>query len=341
MKFLTDEDILKQVQKLCAKRQPLLIAVSYWGKDAVKETGLRHRIEADPTSVRIICDLWSGACNPAPIQELIESEVEVKTLDHFHAKVWVCGSDILIGSANVSSNGLGFDDTKSIKNNIEAAVRVRDSNTATTVRRWFENQWENKSYTIEPDEIKQAQKFWNERRNSRDRKRAYSTTLIQKIESDRNSRELDNIYVIVWEEDKGSTPDRTRKFFEKQSIEHYTESEQDDRRWFYDCPVNSKWKFQKGNVYLDYTIPHMGDPSEITYNGIYRIVTNSFLTAPNGRKLVPYCIDSTCNGFWFPETEQDRLRERIVNHVKEAGRDERDDEDNFLDKKLTDFWQTK
>lgn len=341
MKFLTEKDILRQVQKLCAKRQPLLIAVSYWGKDAVKETGLRHRIEADPTSVRIICDLGSGACNPAPIQELIESEVEVKTLDHFHAKVWICGSDILIGSANVSSNGLRFDDTKEIKNNIEAAVRVRDSNMATTVRRWFEKQWEKKSDTIEPNEIKQAQNFWNKRSNSRDRQRAFSTTLIQKLESDQNSRELDNIYVIVWEEDKGSTPDRTRKFFEKQSKELYTESEQDDRRWFYDCPDNSKWKFKKGNVYLDFTIPHMGDLSEIRYNGIYRIVTNSFLTAPKGRKLVPYCIDSTCKGYWFPETERDRLRKRIVDHVKDAGLDERDEDGNVFEKKLTEFWQIK
>ncbi|MYD45826.1 MAG: hypothetical protein F4W92_05685 [Gammaproteobacteria bacterium] len=80
--------------------------MSYWGKDALVETGLRQRIDVDPTSVQVICDLWSGACNPAPIQQLIKSGVEVKTLDHFHAKVLVCGSDVLVGSASASLNGL-------------------------------------------------------------------------------------------------------------------------------------------------------------------------------------------------------------------------------------------
>ena len=338
MKFLTDKDILTQVRKLCVKRKSILIAVSYWGKDALEETGLRRRIEADPNSVQVICDLWSGACNPAPIQELIEVGVDVKTLDDFHAKVWVSGSDVLIGSANVSSNGRGFDDTKY---NIEAAVRVRDSKMTKTVRRWFEEQWEKKSDTIEQDEIKQAQNFWNERRNSRARQRAYSTPLIQKIEAERNSCEFDNIYVIVWKEDSRDTPERTRKFFEEQSKELFTESKEDDNRWFYDCPVDSKWKFKKGNVYLDFTIPYNSDPSEVKYNGIYRIVSNSFLTAPNRSNLVPYYIDPTCKGYWFPETEQDRLRGRIVDHIKEAGLDEPDDKDNLLEEKLTEFWQKK
>ena len=339
MKFLSDEDILSKVKNFCARRKPLQIAVSYWGKGALEETGLRDRIEADPSTVQVICDLWSGACNPAPIRQLIKSGVRVKTLDHFHAKVWVCARDILIGSANVSSNGLGFENSKSTENNIEAAVIAGDREFAVSVRCWFEDQWKKKQNTIELEEVTQAQRHWNERKHVRDLRRAYSTTLLQKVETDRKSRELANVRVIAWEQSNEDTPKRRIKDFEKQSEEYFEPFEEHDHRWFYDFSNATKWEFAKGNIYLDFTIPYDGNLSQLKFNGIFRIVSDSFLSVDGGRKLVFYYQDATCRGHWFPKKEQRLLRNRILEHIRAARLDEPDRDGHFLDEKLTVIWK--
>ncbi|MYD45825.1 MAG: hypothetical protein F4W92_05680 [Gammaproteobacteria bacterium] len=76
-------------------------------------------------------------------------------------------------------------------------------------------------------------------------------------------------------------------------------------------PPASTWNFEKGNVYLDFTIPYGGDSSNVKFNGIYRIVSGAFLTADNGRNLVLYYRDTTCKGYWIPKKEQERLKKRI------------------------------
>ena len=77
-----------------------MAAVAYWGKDATKRTGLAEH--PNRAEVRVICDLLSGACNPNEIEELTRIGVQVKTLDRLHAKVWISGHDVIVGSANAS-----------------------------------------------------------------------------------------------------------------------------------------------------------------------------------------------------------------------------------------------
>ena len=180
MKFLhssssknADKRIVKRVRSLCVKKEfRLQIAVSYWGKGALTTTRLQERIEQKNSKpIQVLCDLLSGACNPEPIEELTElakkskNKVQVKTLSGLHAKVWISGSQVIVGSANVSANGLGFDDRVSQEGNIEAGVELSRQDFAEEVKNWFNEQWE-RAEPVDASRIQLAKERWNRRRNS-------------------------------------------------------------------------------------------------------------------------------------------------------------------------------
>ena len=158
MRFLTDGNIFQAVRRLVNGDEELLAAVAFWGRGAGNQTGISGR--AAPT--RILCDLLSGACNPAEIEHLLENGVEVKYRPHLHAKVWVNGNEVVVGSANASTNGLGFEASAS---NIEAAIYLRDKKMAGNVRKWFEGEWD---LAEEIDEVllRTAEAMWNQRQNT-------------------------------------------------------------------------------------------------------------------------------------------------------------------------------
>ena len=179
MKFLhsnntanSEERIVDRVRSLCLQwEKPLQIAVSYWGEHALVTTRLRERIEEKSSEpIQVLCDLLSGSCNPEPIEVLTGKPteiVQVKTLSGLHAKVWICADHVIIGSANVSANGLGFDDKESTEGNVEAAVEVCDLPFASRVQNWFNEQWE-RADPVDDEKIKQAKERWNKRRDSKD-----------------------------------------------------------------------------------------------------------------------------------------------------------------------------
>ena len=166
VEFLSDNRILKAVQELCKPKPSLIqIAVSYWGQDALSSTGLSKRIENDVELIKVICDLDSPGCNPEPIQELISAGVAVKTLRNFHAKVWICGDCVIVGSANVSLYGLGFNDANTSLRKVEAAVSIQDKHFVALVQDWFNNWWQS-SVNVTPNHLKVAQEKWAERRDA-------------------------------------------------------------------------------------------------------------------------------------------------------------------------------
>ena len=179
--FLSDDQILSLIKKLCAKKQsPLQIAVAYWGDEALVKTKLRHRIQSNPETVQVICDLESGACNPGQIQHLLKANVRVKSLKNFHAKVWICDDVVIVGSANASSNGLGFFEGDSPRINVEAAVSVSDRTFAREVQQWFDSQWE--AATRAEDKIKSARDRWNIRKSAISNARRLETNTNREIE---------------------------------------------------------------------------------------------------------------------------------------------------------------
>ena len=147
-------------------KDDLLIAVAYWGRDSIEKTGLEHADVAESTKMRVICDLMSGSCNPDPIQRLLEQDISVMTLAGMHAKVWIADDSVVIGSANVSANGMGFDDARSLEENREAAVYIHDRKFANSARIWFNGLWK-ESDKVDSRSIELATHLWTTRLTNR------------------------------------------------------------------------------------------------------------------------------------------------------------------------------
>lgn len=112
------------------------IAVAFIGKGALERAAL-----ADARGARIICDLWSGGCNPEAIRELHAAGATIKNLPHLHAKIYRGARDAIIGSANLSSNGFADDGAEQLWG-LEAGVRIAEPATLTAIDSWFEAQFD-------------------------------------------------------------------------------------------------------------------------------------------------------------------------------------------------------
>ena len=294
MQFLYDEQILKQIRNISKKKQLLQIAVAYWGKKAIEQTNLKARIEIDPSSVRIICDLESGSCNPYTIQRLIDAQVEVRKCTKMHAKIWICGNHVIIGSANASTNGLGFDDAKSLRNNKEAAAHIVDKVFARKARSWIDGLWEH-STTIDELDIELAKSRWQERKKIPYKDPIVRTTLLQAAKNTRLQGQFKNVRLVVWRETDEEISTESWDYVQHGARELYSDSEwkMSNRRGCYSWDYKPDWDFSRGNIYLDFTVP----PNErkLKYNGIYRIVSPSgYFHRANSRseeRIVLYFVE--------------------------------------------------
>ena len=158
MRFLTGSEIQQEVRNIMSRPGEVMAAVAYWGKHGEERTGLDRK--ENPQSARIICDLDHVACNPFAIEDLLTHRLPVKTLSRLHAKVWLSGDDVVLGSANASAGALP-DDPHDGRANIEAAFVTHGHELARTVRDWFEARWDD-AREISPKDLERAKKRWEE-----------------------------------------------------------------------------------------------------------------------------------------------------------------------------------
>ncbi|MFZ4410866.1 MAG: hypothetical protein ACOYOH_26220 [Paracraurococcus sp.] len=101
LKILREYELAKTFRSAAKKSAKMMIAVPYWGKGAVATLGL---VESAPA--RIICNLSHPGCNPEVIQELRDLKITVRSHPRLHAKIYATANLAILGSSNVSTNGL-------------------------------------------------------------------------------------------------------------------------------------------------------------------------------------------------------------------------------------------
>jgi hypothetical protein len=132
--------------------EPIRFAVAFWGNGA--DYKLRGACE-------IICDLESGACNPAVIRTLSKRDnCVVLKLSGLHAKVVIGSAGAVVSSANMSTNGLGAEGADS-SGTIEAGYFVPASAADyKKVVMWFKGVWAQATQITESD-LGDAQEKWD------------------------------------------------------------------------------------------------------------------------------------------------------------------------------------
>ena len=313
MQFLTGVDIQTQVRTIASRTGKIMAAVAYWGKGAAERTGLSGH--EDPASVRIICDLLSGACNPNEIEALQQFGFTVKTLDRLHAKVWIGGDDVIVGSANASQNGLLGEGEQAANANVEAAVMSHDPALASRLAAWFELQWD-ASTEIETRHLVRARQIWNRHRRSGGR--GFTSTLGEKILNPGPLDRFSALRLIAYP-DEGESPE-AKRFVSKNAHFYYTDEELEQVSAdspFYEWPLASpEWSHKPGTVFADFNCPAEG--GQFTFTGFWQIRDCPSIPLKTARITLLTKLPHF-DGYPFPGREHVALARRIRAYVAERG----------------------
>jgi hypothetical protein len=157
--FLSGEPLLQRLSEALKASGRADLAIAYWGDNAIATLGM----DKMPGPTRIICDAYSGACNPEELKKLI-AKFEVRTRNGLHAKVVITGTSVFVGSANASANGLGQEGVEA--NNVEAAALIQNVEFLRQAQDWFDAMWAD-SREVTADVISAIRPIWRERRKVR------------------------------------------------------------------------------------------------------------------------------------------------------------------------------
>lgn len=187
--FLVDEVYSHEVKTLLSSDGPVDVAIAFWGRGA--EDIIASSINGKR---RIVCNLASGGTNPMVIRALYgTTNIEVRQDDSLHAKVLLGAAHGIVGSANFSANGLGFEGNER-GNWVEAGFLLRDQAHLEEARRWFEKLW-NSAQDIDEEMLVAAEESWRRNRIYRPKPRGDQFVIRSDNWRDYLHR---NIYIIIW-----------------------------------------------------------------------------------------------------------------------------------------------
>lgn len=213
--FLTSSDYQQAVISLAAEEQELLAAVAFWGKGAdtmiCPRTGQR---------ARLICNLDSGATNPQVIKALRNKPgVTIRQSDKLHAKVIAGTNKALIGSANLSANGLNLEGSEQCWWD-EAGLLTENPGEIADIHQWFDAQWE-ASRDVSDKDLLLAQQRWSQRRSGRTAS-APLTALERLRPTDIDDRK---IYLVIYNE---AMSEDGEKAFRQEQKKHVCQPQTDN-----------------------------------------------------------------------------------------------------------------
>ena len=189
--FLTSSDYLQAVTSLAAEEEELLAAVAFWGKEVDQLICPRAGQRA-----RLICNLDSGATNPQVIKALRNKPgVTIRQSDSLHAKVIAGAKKALVGSANLSANGLNLEGSEQSWWD-EAGLLTEEPEQIASIHQWFDQQWKD-SRTISDKDLLLAQRRWSQRRSGR--KASAPLTALERL-CPRDLEDRD-IYLVIYNEE--------------------------------------------------------------------------------------------------------------------------------------------
>lgn len=156
MPLLFDDKLSAAIKSLLSQESHLRIAVAFVGD------GASQWINPQAKDVKIICSLAMNGTNPSEVQNLIGrfGAKNVKQIDNLHAKLYIGSEYAIVGSANMSANGLGTQPTglreAGYKFNLDQPSGQRSLD-------WFDDVlWEG-AREISDQDLKDAAEKWRRR----------------------------------------------------------------------------------------------------------------------------------------------------------------------------------
>lgn len=153
---MSDNVLSNEIKRVCGGAD-LRIACAFWGLGAEQELSWDN-------SSKFVCDLSMGGTNPKVLRELgAPNNANLKAVDGLHAKVFLSSRGGVIGSANISDNGVGFMGRASSLR--EAGVAVpRGSDEFQSAARWFDDLWNGSTaFAVDASKLIIAEALWKDR----------------------------------------------------------------------------------------------------------------------------------------------------------------------------------
>ena len=189
MKFLENKNYYQEVKRCFESDEDLNIAVAFWGIDSVP-------LFTKNKPIKLICNLESTACNPAAIEQIQKVDnVEIKSNPKLHAKVLIQKSVAIIGSANISINGLAMESNE-VTGWIESGLKTHDQEIISKSKEWFNKLWKLSNHITDSD-IKKYKEKWKSRRRNRPIKQ-HKTSLIEAATNDIDAFKDREIYFVIY-----------------------------------------------------------------------------------------------------------------------------------------------
>lgn len=138
--FVRPDQYQSVVAIVVAEEPRLDVAVAFWGEGA--DVHIHPEISKP---IRMIVNLRSGGTNPWMIKDLLRKarknpHIEIQQCDRLHAKVIVGEANLVVGSANLSRNGLGLEGQE-LAHWLEAAIHTTMADEVHKAQQWFEQLW--------------------------------------------------------------------------------------------------------------------------------------------------------------------------------------------------------
>lgn len=199
-KFLFGAENTAVLRRFLDSSENLDIAVAFWGEGVFST--LEANLKRYPhRRLRIICNLESGAVNPEFARFCVSSEqIQIKTSPILHSKVISSKSEYIVGSTNISSNGLGHEGDEA-KGWMESSIAGSDVSILKDIQKWFSQEWET-AVPISHDDITKSEFLWKKRRNQRAiaKTSQKNGSLLNAVLSDPISFKDKEIYLAIYRE---------------------------------------------------------------------------------------------------------------------------------------------
>ena len=158
MTFLEGESLSRAIRDVVAAG-PVDMAVAFWGNEAVERLDMPTKLE----TYRIVCDGESGSCSPTALRELLVRGARITTLSGMHAKLYRGSNQMVVGSANASSNGLSEEPDAL---GLEVGMLVLDRQAISDAGVWFDSTFE-AGRELRTQDLPEIEERWRARRQSR------------------------------------------------------------------------------------------------------------------------------------------------------------------------------
>jgi HKD family nuclease len=196
VQFYDEKSVIAPIRKIARGCKDLRVAVAFWGADGAKTLSL-----SGAKSGRIICNLESGACNPKEIRKLraLKKRFKVKTHQQLHAKIYWSPEAAVIGSSNVSGNGLVIDAAVA-KGWREANLWFDEKDQLRSVGEHFNDLWR-QAKPVTDQGLKDADLKWKERARTSKILSIESKSLLKAFLEDPAAFRDQKIFLAMYDED--------------------------------------------------------------------------------------------------------------------------------------------